>query len=73
LLSRRGRRLPANASGFDTHRDSISSRFDCSQMFGVRAALPPFRSRKRTILMDLGTFTHGVRHHRCCCLSSGEY
>jgi hypothetical protein len=30
LLSRRGRSLPANASGFDTHRDSISSRFDCS-------------------------------------------
>jgi hypothetical protein len=30
LLSRRGRSSPANASGFDTHRDSISSRFDCS-------------------------------------------
>jgi hypothetical protein len=29
LLSRRGRILPANASGFATHRDSISSRFDC--------------------------------------------
>jgi hypothetical protein len=29
LLSRRGRSLRANASGFDTHRDSISSRFDC--------------------------------------------
>eukprot|EP01047_Picozoa_sp_COSAG01_P052565 COSAG01_NODE_5540_length_4196_cov_28.824262_3_plen_152_part_00 len=29
LLSRRGRILPANASGWDTHRDSISSRFDC--------------------------------------------
>ena len=29
LLSRRGRRLPANASGLDTHRDSISSRVDC--------------------------------------------
>jgi hypothetical protein len=28
-LSRRGRSLPANASGFDTHRDSISSCFDC--------------------------------------------
>jgi hypothetical protein len=23
LLSRRGRRSPANASGFDTHRDSV--------------------------------------------------
>jgi hypothetical protein len=31
LLSRRGRSLPANASGFDTHRDSISSRFDCTR------------------------------------------
>eukprot|EP01049_Picozoa_sp_SAG25_P004271 SAG25_NODE_266_length_10666_cov_14.508943_2_plen_119_part_00 len=29
LLSHRGCSLPANASGFDTHRDSISSRFDC--------------------------------------------
>jgi predicted dehydrogenase len=29
LLSRRGRSLPANASGFDTHHDPISSRFDC--------------------------------------------
>jgi hypothetical protein len=29
LLSRSGRSLPANASGFDTHRDSISCRFDC--------------------------------------------
>jgi hypothetical protein len=29
LLGRRGRSLPANASGLDTHRDSISSRFDC--------------------------------------------
>jgi hypothetical protein len=29
LSSRRGRSLPANAGGFDTHRDPISSRFDC--------------------------------------------
>jgi hypothetical protein len=28
LLSRRGRSSPANASGFDSRRDSISSRFD---------------------------------------------
>jgi hypothetical protein len=27
LLSRRGRSLPASASGLDSHRDSISSRF----------------------------------------------
>jgi hypothetical protein len=30
LLSRRGRSLTANASGFDTHCDPISIRFDCS-------------------------------------------
>eukprot|EP01047_Picozoa_sp_COSAG01_P090596 COSAG01_NODE_22408_length_857_cov_1.055409_1_plen_202_part_10 len=30
LLSRRGRSLSANASGLDTHRDSISSRSGCS-------------------------------------------
>eukprot|EP01047_Picozoa_sp_COSAG01_P029407 COSAG01_NODE_2017_length_8638_cov_15.453917_3_plen_149_part_00 len=30
LLSRRGRSLRANASGLDTHRDSITSRCDCS-------------------------------------------
>jgi hypothetical protein len=29
LLSRRGRSAPANASGLDTHRASISRRFDC--------------------------------------------
>jgi hypothetical protein len=28
LLSRRGRSLPASVSGFDTHRASISRRFD---------------------------------------------
>jgi hypothetical protein len=27
LLSRRGRSLPANASGFDTHRDSTGTAF----------------------------------------------
>jgi hypothetical protein len=31
LLSRRGRSVPAIASGLDTHRGSISSRFDCSR------------------------------------------
>jgi hypothetical protein len=30
LLSRRGRSSPADASGVDTHCDSITSRFDCS-------------------------------------------
>ena len=30
LLSRRGRSVAANASGFGTHRASITSRFDCS-------------------------------------------
>jgi hypothetical protein len=32
LLSRRGRELPANASGLDTHRASISRRFDRVQV-----------------------------------------
>jgi hypothetical protein len=41
LLGRRGRSLPANASGLDTHRDSISSRFDC------RLARPRPRRRRR--------------------------
>jgi Ca2+-binding EF-hand superfamily protein len=36
LLSCRGRSLPANASGFVTHRDSISSRFDCAGGGAVR-------------------------------------
>jgi hypothetical protein len=36
LLSRRVRSLPANASGFDTHRDSISSR--CAGHVGAMAA-----------------------------------
>jgi hypothetical protein len=39
LLSRRGRSLSANASGFDTHCDSISSCFDCRWQQGMR--LPP--------------------------------
>jgi hypothetical protein len=30
LLRRRGCSSPAHASGLDTHRDSINSRFDCS-------------------------------------------
>jgi hypothetical protein len=44
LLSRRVRSLPANASGFDTHRDSISSRFDCSpdHWAATGAAARPF-------------------------------
>jgi hypothetical protein len=41
LLSRRSRSLPANASGFDTHRDSISSRFDCSTRMPRRRPPPP--------------------------------
>jgi hypothetical protein len=31
LLSRCGRSVPENVGGFDTHRDSISSRLDCSR------------------------------------------
>jgi hypothetical protein len=37
LLSRRGRSLPANASGCYTHRDSIQHCFDCSD-WELRAA-----------------------------------
>jgi hypothetical protein len=44
LLSRRGRSLPANASGLDTHRDSISSRFDCSSGDGGGSRAAPPRS-----------------------------
>eukprot|EP01049_Picozoa_sp_SAG25_P012031 SAG25_NODE_1555_length_2770_cov_38.636459_4_plen_89_part_00 len=39
LLSRRGRSSPANASGFDTHRASITSRFDCSALPNIGAIL----------------------------------
>jgi serine/threonine protein kinase len=35
LLSRRGHRLPANASVFDTHRDPITGRFDRNVRGGV--------------------------------------
>jgi hypothetical protein len=38
-LSRRGRSLPANASGFDTHRGSITSCCDGS-FFGFKAKHP---------------------------------
>jgi hypothetical protein len=41
LLSRRGRSVAANASGLDTHRDSITSRFGRSirgQLHGGRAS-----------------------------------
>jgi hypothetical protein len=34
LLSRRGRGSPANASGFDSHRDSLSSRFATENRWG---------------------------------------
>jgi hypothetical protein len=37
LLSRRGRSSPANASAFDTHRDSLSSR--CAQVEATAEAL----------------------------------
>ena len=39
LLRRRACHVPANASGFDTHRDSITSRCDCS-FFGFKAKHP---------------------------------
>ena len=48
LLSRRGRYLPANASGFDTHRDSITSR--CGRRNLVKAL--PWYSGVRALLND---------------------
>jgi hypothetical protein len=50
LLSRRGRSLPANASGLDTHRDSISSRFDCRSPASTTSSgsSKPRRTRSRT-------------------------
>jgi hypothetical protein len=41
LLGRRGRSSPANASGFDPHRDSITSRLDCSSAGAAEIVLPP--------------------------------
>jgi beta-glucosidase-like glycosyl hydrolase len=52
LFSRRGRSLPANASGLDTHRDSITSRFDCSTSQDVDAAL----RRTLRVRFELGLF-----------------
>jgi hypothetical protein len=40
LLGRRGRSLPANDSTFDTHRDSITSRFDCTRRGCVSSRRP---------------------------------
>jgi hypothetical protein len=47
LLSRRGRSSPANASGCDTHRDSISSRSDCRRSSGRCSASCPSRTGTR--------------------------
>eukprot|EP01047_Picozoa_sp_COSAG01_P111684 COSAG01_NODE_40450_length_463_cov_1.472527_1_plen_76_part_10 len=50
LLSRRGRSLPANASGLDTHRDSIiSGRFDvrCAELEETVAAMQQSEERAR--------------------------
>ena len=48
-MSRRGRSLPANASGFDTHRDTISSRFDCSLFQGETAAAAAARGAQQAV------------------------
>jgi hypothetical protein len=40
LLSRRGRSSAANASGLDTHRDSITRRFDCRAFCSLRRRPP---------------------------------
>jgi hypothetical protein len=49
LLSRRGRSLPAKSSGFDTHRDSISGRFDCS----LRSKMAFKANLVRTVLLGV--------------------
>jgi hypothetical protein len=41
LLSRRGRRLAANVCKFDTHCDSISSRFDRRSPATAGTSSPP--------------------------------
>jgi hypothetical protein len=62
LLSRRGRSLPANGSGFDTHRDSISSRFDCRRT-GWRRLV---RWQRRGLPRRCGAVTALRRLRRCC-------
>ena len=47
LLSRRGRSVPASAGGLDTHRDSMTSRFDRSASPSARGS----STRWRTIIV----------------------
>jgi hypothetical protein len=44
LLSRRGRSLPASAGGLDTHRDSMTSRFDRSASPSARGSSTRWRT-----------------------------
>jgi NET1-associated nuclear protein 1 (U3 small nucleolar RNA-associated protein 17) len=59
LMSRRGRSLPANTSGFDTHRDSLSSR--CAQVWELRD------------VMGGRGFARQTRHKAWHCRSIGGY
>jgi hypothetical protein len=62
LLSRRGRRSPANASGLRTHRDSISSRFDCRYA----------AARGRGALKHHWKTTHLAQRYRLCADARGH-
>jgi hypothetical protein len=55
-LSRRGRSVPANASGVDTHRASISSRFDCRHTEAEREGfhVPPEWEKRIAAIMSMG-------------------
>jgi hypothetical protein len=61
LLSRRGRSLPANASTFDSHRDSITSRVDRrpSTAFKTREAMKEEEMLKETGNINKSLFTLG--------------
>jgi hypothetical protein len=61
LLSRRGRSSPANASGFDSHRASITSRFDWTRRAGSAAA--DLQSLRRTLLGLIDDETAGEEEH----------
>jgi hypothetical protein len=58
VLSRRGRSFAANASGFDTHRDSISSRLDCRE--AVSGAFPAATAATAAVSPESYLQQHGI-------------